>query len=120
MEYGDGGDANVHVSILEADPHPPVLRAATLREVQTADYAQARENGCSKLGRGWLYILEDTIDAVADPKSFGVVFNVDVRGARLECVDEEVVHRNHGRDAPLALSAIFDDERRGLTRLRPS
>ena len=104
----DARDAQVEVAraLLDAQPDldAAVLRQALLGDVELRHDLQARDQGIAGPHRQRHDVVQDAVDAEADAELLLVRLDVDVRGARLQGLDEDQVGDL--------------DDRRGFARLR--
>ena len=96
-EGGERGHAEVEVAAAVLDLHldldPAVLGKALLRDVQLGHDLDARGQGVAQLHGQGHDVVEDAVDAEADPELLLVGLDVDVGGPALQGVDEQDVRR---------------------------
>ncbi len=94
-EGGQHRDAEVELAALVVDPHAdldaPVLRQALLGDVEPGHDLDARDERVAHLHGQGHELPHDAVHAETDPESPLVGLDVDVGGALLQRLDEEVV-----------------------------
>ncbi len=93
VEHGDRGHADVHGTILQAQPDASVLRHAPLRDVEVGHDFQATHDRGGKMGRRRRSVLEHAVDAIAHAQFVGIALEVHIRRARLERLEQQQVHK---------------------------
>src|SRR2546422_903398 len=94
---GDGGHADVHARAVQVDADAAILRQPPLGDVHLGHDLDAR--GEAGRQRRWrrLLVVEDPVDAVADPQRVLERLDVDVGGLGGDRVLDEEVHEPYHR-----------------------
>ena len=94
---GQGADAKVHCAGRPRQANAAVLRQATFRNVQRRHHLEPRGKPVSHARRGAAGLAQHAVDALADAAIAVVGFDVDVRCASLDRVQQHLPHvANHG------------------------
>ena len=95
---GQGADAKVHCAGRARQADAPVLRQASFRNVQRRHHLEPGGQSVSHARRGAAGFAQHAVDALADAAIAVVGFDVDVRRASLDRVQQHLPHvANHGR-----------------------
>jgi len=86
-------DAQLHLAVGAVRLDASVLGAASLGDVHARHHLDARRDGAMHRVGHRLDVVQDPVDAEADRRVLDVWLQVDVRGALLVGVVEQVVHR---------------------------
>ena len=101
----DGGDADIDRLACDFEGDAAILRAAALGDVERGHDFQAGDDGILEeldaLGHGGL--VEHAVDAVADAEVLAERLEMDVGGALLEALAEDLVHELHHRGLGIVL-----------------
>ena len=99
-----GGDAEVHLLGLgDVELDAPVLRQAALGDVELGHDLEAGGDAGVQLHRGLGHAAQDAVHAQADAELGFIGFEVDVRGAALDGVQQHLVDEAHHRRVVAAL-----------------
>ena len=98
VDVGQRVDAEVdEVVLAERDLDGAVLRDALLCDVHVAHDLHARREGALHLAADAQHLHERSVDAEADAQFLLEGLDVDVRGAHLQCLEQEPVDEPHDR-----------------------
>ena len=90
---GKGGDPVIHLPAAHLDLDAAVLGQPPLGDVQLGHDLDPGGDGGLEAGRRLHDLVQDAVDAVADPEGLLVRLDVDVRGPLLDGVGEDQVHQ---------------------------
>ena len=90
---GHGGDAQLDLASALLALDAPVLRPALLGEVAAREQLDARDHRLVDDLRDQVHVVQDPVDAQAHQRQLALGLEVDVGGALLEGVAEDVVER---------------------------
>ena len=88
---GQGRNAQVDRAAAEVELDAPVLRQATLGNVEVREDFEAREDGQGEVLGRWWHLIESTVDAVADFELVLKGFEVNVGGLSADGLGEHEV-----------------------------
>ena len=91
VQAGQGGHAGVDPRTGDDDLRPAVLRDAPLGDVETGDDLDPRQHRPGRLAGGDHDVAQDAVDPEADAQAVALGLHVDVRGAELDGLVQDLV-----------------------------
>ena len=84
MQRWHGGDADVHLTILEGEPDAAILRRAPFGDVEIRHHLETTDHRRRHAARRRRRFLKHTVHAIAHAERIGICLEMHVRCARLE------------------------------------
>src|SRR6266550_1835599 len=107
MQRRNRGDAQIDFVAAHCKLDATVLWKPPLRDIEHRHDLDARYDGSMKSTGGGLGLLQHAIIAIPNPKPILKWVNVDIRGARLDCLRDQLIYEaNDGRFARQILQAF--------------